>query len=97
MDFTINEMQKLLQEKYKDKWEPVGSETGKNKLLRMVGEIGEVIDIVKKNGGAKATTDYLVFKTAFTEMHNRYTAFLVERRSWYGGTDYAHGSCVQIN
>ena len=27
---------------------------GKNKLLWMVGEIGEVIDIVKKNGGAKA-------------------------------------------
>ena len=36
MDFTINEMQemqKLLQEKYKDKWEPIEPETGKNKLL----------------------------------------------------------------
>ena len=60
MDFTINEMQemqKLLQEKYKDKWEPIELETGKNKLLWMVGEIGEVIDIVKKNGGAKSTSD----------------------------------------
>ena len=60
MDFTINEMQemqKLLQEKYKDKWEPIGPETGKNKLLWMVGEIGEVIDIVKKNGGAKSSSD----------------------------------------
>ena len=55
-DFSINEMQKMqrdLQEKYKDKWEPIGPETGKNKLLWMVGEIGEVIDIVKKNGGIK--------------------------------------------
>lgn len=60
MDFTINEMQemqKLLQEKYKDKWEPIEPETGKNKLLWMVGEIGEVIDIVKKNGGAKSSSD----------------------------------------
>ncbi len=60
MDFTINEMQemqKLLQEKYKDKWESIGPETGKNKLLWMVGEIGEVIDIVKKNGGAKSSSD----------------------------------------
>lgn len=47
--FTINEiqeMQKNLQDKYKDKWKAIGSETGKNKLLRMVREIGEVIDIV---------------------------------------------------
>ena len=48
-DFTINEMlemQRSLQDKYKDKWEPICVETGKNKLLWMVGEIGEVIDIV---------------------------------------------------
>jgi hypothetical protein len=33
MDFTMNEMQEMqkqLQEKYKDKWEPIGPETGKN-------------------------------------------------------------------
>ena len=42
---------------YKDKWEAIGPETGKNKLLWMVGEIGEVIDIVKKNGGTNACTD----------------------------------------
>lgn len=59
-DFTINEMQEMqrnLQDKYKDKWEAIGPETGKNKLLWMVGEIGEVVDIVKKNGGTKACTD----------------------------------------
>lgn len=58
-DFSINEMQemqKTLQDKYKDKWEPISPETGKNKLLWMIGEIGEVIDIVKKNGVAKSTT-----------------------------------------
>ncbi len=59
-DFTINEMlemQRKFQEKYKDKWEPVCPETGKNKMLWMIGEIGEVIDIVKKNGGRKAIED----------------------------------------
>ena len=59
-DFTVDEMlemQRALQEKYKDKWESIGPETGKNKLLWMIGEIGEVIDIVKKNGGAQACTE----------------------------------------
>ena len=59
-DFSIlemQEMQKALQEKYKDRWEPIGPETGKNKLLWMIGEIGEVDDIVKKNGGTKASSD----------------------------------------
>lgn len=59
-DFSINEMQemqKALQEKYKDKWEKISPEIGKNKLLWMIGEIGEVIDIVKQNGGTKASTD----------------------------------------
>ncbi|MBQ8263256.1 MAG: nucleotide pyrophosphohydrolase [Oscillospiraceae bacterium] len=59
-DFTINEMlemQKRLQEKYKGVWEPICAETGKNKLLWMIGEVGEVIDIVKKHGDEKACTD----------------------------------------
>lgn len=48
-DFSIKEMlemQKELQEKYKDKWEPISPETGRNKMLWMIGEIGEVIDII---------------------------------------------------
>lgn len=59
-DFTVNEMlamQQKLQEKYQDKWAALTPETGKNQLLWMVGEIGEVIDIVKKNGGTKAAED----------------------------------------
>lgn len=59
-EFTVNEMQEMqrqLQERYKDKWEPICADTGRNKLLWMVGEIGEVIDIVKKNGGEKVCTD----------------------------------------
>jgi len=50
-DFTVEEMlamQQALQEKYKDKWEPIGPESGKHKLLWMLGEVGEVIDIIKR-------------------------------------------------
>ena len=70
-DFSINEMQemqRLLQDKYKDKWEPIGPETGKNKLLWMVGEIGEVVDIVKKNGGTKASEDPALREHLIEEM-----------------------------
>lgn len=69
--FTINEMltmQKELQEKYRDKWETIGPEAGKHKLLWMIGEIGEVIDIVKKNGDKKATEDSTIRKELVEEM-----------------------------
>ena len=58
VDFGINEMlemQRSLQEKYKDRWKPLSAEQGKEQLLWMVGEIGEVIDIIKKNGGEAAS------------------------------------------
>lgn len=70
-DFSIEEMQEMqkkLQDKYKDKWEPICPETGKNKMLWMIGEIGEVIDIVKKNGGTKATADINLRKELVEEM-----------------------------
>ena len=69
--FDINEMQemqKALQDKYKDKWEPICPEIGQNKLLWMIGEIGEVIDIVKKNGGLKSSTDEKLRKDLIEEM-----------------------------
>ena len=70
-DFSINEMQemqKALQDKYKHKWEPICAEIGQNKLLWMIGEIGEVIDIVKKHGGTKASTDEALRKDLVEEM-----------------------------
>ena len=59
-DFGFEEMlamRRALQEKYKEIWEPIGTATGKNKLLWMIGETGEVIDIIKKNGAEAAVTD----------------------------------------
>ncbi|MBQ9959398.1 MAG: nucleotide pyrophosphohydrolase [Oscillospiraceae bacterium] len=67
--FSLNEalnMQRTLQEKYKHKWEPICPESGKHKLLWMVGEIGEVADIVKKHGDAAAAADPAL-RAALTE------------------------------
>lgn len=71
IDFSINEMltmQKELQEKYRNKWEAITPETGKHKLLWMIGEIGEVINIVKKNGDIKAIEDGNIRRTLVEEM-----------------------------
>jgi len=59
-DFSINEMlemQRILQEQYKEKWKPICPERGKDQLLWMIGEIGEVIDIFKKHGSGTACRD----------------------------------------
>ena len=70
-EFSISEMltmQQALQEKYKDRWEKICPDAGKHKLLRMIGEIGEVIDIVKKNGDVKAVEDNDLRKHLIEEM-----------------------------
>ena len=50
-------MQRALQAQYAGQWEPICPDTGKNKLLWMLGEAGEVIDIIKKHGDEAACTD----------------------------------------
>lgn len=69
--FSINDMlamQQALQEKYKDKWETICPEAGKHKLLWMLGEVGEVIDIIKKNGDQKAVEDTALRQHLVEEM-----------------------------
>lgn len=71
VDFGINEMQemqKALQDKYKHKWEPLCPEKGKDSLLWMIGEIGEVVDIVKKHGGLTVSADYELRKDLLEEL-----------------------------
>ena len=70
-NFSINEMQSMqkeLQDKYKEKWERICPETGKNKFLWMIGEIGEVIDIIKKNGDS-SVREHLIEEMADVLMY----------------------------
>ncbi len=64
----MQEMQRQLQEKYSHIWEPICPDTGKNKLLWMVGEIGEVVDIIKKNGEEKVLSSPELYKSLVEEM-----------------------------
>ena len=62
-NFGFNEMQEIqkqLQEKYKDKWEGICPEKGAAKLLWLYGELGEVGDIIKKNGSDAVVNDKAV-------------------------------------
>lgn len=70
-DFAIKDMlamQQALQEKYKDTWEIICPEAGKHKLLWMLGEVGEVIDIIKKIGDKKAVEDAAVRQQLVEEL-----------------------------
>ena len=70
-DFGINEMlemQRALQEKYKNKWKPICPHRGQDQLLWMIGELGEVIDIIKKHGGEAASQDVELRRQLVEEM-----------------------------
>lgn len=60
MDLSISQMmqmQKELFEPNRDKWSPMEPEFGKDFILYMVEEIGEVIAITKKKGGRAIVED----------------------------------------
>lgn len=65
-DFGFAEMQAIqreLQEKYKERWSPIEPGTGREKLLWMMIEAGEIADVLKKNG------DEAVLKQADVRRH----------------------------
>lgn len=45
----MREMQQNLQDQYAGWWEPVDPEHGKNKLLWLLAELGEAIQVVKRH------------------------------------------------
>lgn len=59
-DIKISEMmdmQKELWELHKDKWSPMEAKYGRNFLLWMIEEMGEVISVIKKKGDNAIMTD----------------------------------------
>lgn len=53
----MQQMQKELQEKYKEKWPKIGPEIARDKLLWMMVEAGEMADVIKKSGDDKIMND----------------------------------------
>ena len=71
VDFGISEMQemqKTLQRKYKDIWNPICPERGKEQLLWMIGEIGEVVDIIKKHGAEESSRNKVLRENLVEEL-----------------------------
>lgn len=69
MDLPISEMmkmQKALHAAHEQEWSPLEPEYGKNTILYMVEEIGEVIAILKKKGD-RAVTEVPEVRAAFLE------------------------------
>lgn len=71
MDLRISElfaMQQALWEKNKDRWEPMEPIEGRNSILWMMEEIGEVISIIKKRGEAQIMADKALRRAFVEEM-----------------------------
>ena len=71
MDLSISQMmqlQKELFEPHKDKWQPMEPEYGRDFILYMIEEVGEVIAILKKKGSAAVMDDPAVREAFLSEM-----------------------------
>lgn len=69
MALDLNEMQQLqrvLQAKYAGWWDPIGPEIGRNKLLWMLAEAGEAIQVIKRHGDQGIMQDAQA-RSAFVE------------------------------
>lgn len=53
----MQEIQKQLQDRYKDRWSPLTPELGRQKLLWLMIELGEAADVIKKDGDKKIMED----------------------------------------
>ena len=71
MDLSISQMmelQRALFLRHKEEWSPMEPEYGKDFLLYMVEEIGEVISILKKEGSTAIAEDPAVREAFLGEM-----------------------------
>ena len=57
---AIMDMQRRLQDRYRGWWEPIEPARGLNKLMWMIGEVGEVSQILKRRGHEGVMNDQQV-------------------------------------
>lgn len=70
-DFGFIEMQKIqkeLHEKYKEQWASLSPNVGRDQLLWLLIELGEVADIIKKDGDEKIMKEPEVHRHFIEEM-----------------------------
>lgn len=64
----MQDMQRVLQKKYYDKWGGLSPEKARDKLLWLYGELGEAADVIKKNGSGKIMSDEALRRHFIEEM-----------------------------
>lgn len=64
----MQQLQRTLQAQYAGWWEPICPETGRSKLLWMLAEMGEAIQLIKRNGDAGLMKDENVRREFVEEM-----------------------------
>ena len=64
----MQKIQKELHQKYLKEWGPLCPEIGRDILLWLMGEAGEVADVIKKKGGAAIMEDPQVRHDFMEEM-----------------------------
>ena len=65
---AILDMQRQLQDRYRNIWAHMCPEEGRNKLLWMICELGEVIDILKKKDSDRIMNDPTVRRDFVEEL-----------------------------
>lgn len=63
---AMQQMQRVLQERYRDKWPALSPEIARDKLLWMMAEAGEAAQLIKKQGDGRIRDDEAV-RAAFVE------------------------------
>lgn len=85
-DIKISDMMKMqmaLYEKHKDTWSPMEAQYGRNFILWMMEEVGEVISIIKKKGDEKITDDPSI-RALFVEEMSDVLMYYVDTLLRYG-------------
>ena len=71
MDMTMGEMMQMQRDLYalhEGEWSPMEPQFGKDSLLYMIEEVGEVIAIIKKKGGEAILSENTVRQAFLEEM-----------------------------
>ena len=71
MDMTMEEMMQMQRDLYalhEGEWSPMEPQFGKDSLLYMIEEVGEVIAIIKKKGGEAILSENTVRQAFLEEM-----------------------------
>ena len=69
LDFeTMQDLQKKFQEKHQGKWQELCPEVGRDRILYMIIEAGEMADVIKKQGDDRIMQDEETRKHFVEEM-----------------------------